>query len=144
FCAGLDRTAFCADPKTYFAVLHQFTIIGQATKRLSDSLSPGDSMEADGRHARRAYSSIRRGQLGGGMEGRCRRPPMADPIAGAPTAVGISAEGLRGALRSRCLPSFLRPVLNNLPPPPSRFRTSMPYHESRSSCAPLQSRSPAI
>lgn len=36
FCVSLDRAAFCADPKTYFAVLHQFTILGEATKRLSE------------------------------------------------------------------------------------------------------------
>lgn len=34
FCRGLDRAAFAADSRTYFAVLHQFTIIGEATKRL--------------------------------------------------------------------------------------------------------------
>ena len=37
FCAGLDRAAFAGDPKTYFAVLHQFTIIGEAAKRLPDA-----------------------------------------------------------------------------------------------------------
>ncbi|MBI3684188.1 MAG: DUF86 domain-containing protein [Acidobacteria bacterium] len=37
FCLGLDRASFQADPKIYFAVLHQFTIIGEAAKRLTDA-----------------------------------------------------------------------------------------------------------
>ncbi len=33
--AGMDLEAFRGDEKTYFAVQHQFMILGEATKRLS-------------------------------------------------------------------------------------------------------------
>jgi len=37
FCQDLDRASFQPDSKVYFAVLHQFTIIGEAAKRLSEA-----------------------------------------------------------------------------------------------------------
>jgi len=35
FVAGLDKQAFLSDAKTQAAVLHQITLVGEATKRLS-------------------------------------------------------------------------------------------------------------
>ena len=36
FKRGLDRTAFLDDPKTQSSILHQFMVLGEAAKRVSD------------------------------------------------------------------------------------------------------------
>ena len=43
FTAGLDREGFLADEKTQSAVVHQLLVIGEATKRLSQSFQATQS-----------------------------------------------------------------------------------------------------